>query len=266
MSVSAGISDRVADALFVAERDRAPIARPSDVYPLGVDDAYAIQQRNVERRLAGGARVVGRKIGITSKAVMEWLKVKEPDFGTLFDDMIVDDGGVCDIGALVQPRVEGEVAFVLKQALDDPRVTAVDVVSATDWICAAIEIIDSRVKDWQITLADTVADNASSARFVVSSTKASLDGLDLALAGCALRKNGRVVSTGAGAACLAHPVNAVVWLARTLARAGTPLRAGDVVLSGALCPVVPVSAGDVIDVEVAHVGRCRVRFAGAPVT
>jgi 2-oxopent-4-enoate hydratase len=261
MNVSSGVHDRIADALFVAERDRSAIARPSDSHALDVEDAYAIQQKNVERRLAGGARLVGRKIGITSKAVMDWLGVKEPDFGALFDDMMVDDGGVCAVGGLLQPRVEGEIAFVLKRDLVDPRTTAVDVVAATDWIAAAIEIIDSRVKDWQITLADTVADNASSARFVMSSTKASLDGVDLTLAGCALRKNGRVVSTGAGAACLAHPVNAVVWLARTLARLGTPLRAGDVVLSGALCPVVPVAAGDVIDVEVAHVGRCRVRFA-----
>jgi len=261
MNVSSGMHDRIADTLFVAERERVAIARPSDSQVLDVEDAYAIQQKNVERRLAGGARLVGRKIGITSKAVMDWLGVKEPDFGALLDDMIVDDGGVCPVAGLLQPRVEGEIAFVLKRDLTDPRTTAVDVVAATDWICAAIEIIDSRVKDWQITLVDTVADNASSARFVLSSTKASLDGIDLALAGCALRKNGRVVSTGAGAACLAHPVNAVVWLARTLARLGTPLRAGDVVLSGALCPVVPVAAGDVIDVDVAHVGRCRVRFA-----
>lgn len=260
MSQHPATIDRIADALFVAERERSAIARPSDTSPLDVDDAYAIQQRNIERRLAGGARLVGRKIGITSKAVMDWLKVTEPDFGALFDDMIVDDGGVCAVSGLLQPRVEGEVAFVLKRDLFDVRTTAVDVVAATDWICAAIEIIDSRVKDWQITLADTVADNASSARFVLSPTKASLDGVDLALAGCVLKKNGRVASTGAGAACLAHPVNAVVWLARTLARRGTPLRAGDVVLSGALCPVVPVAAGDAIDVEVAHVGRCRVRF------
>lgn len=252
--------DRIADALCVAEAERSAIARPSDSHALDIDDAYAIQQRNIERRLAGGARLVGRKIGITSKAVMDWLKVAEPDFGALLDDMIVDDGGTCAVAGLLQPRVEGEIAFVLKRDLLDARTTAVDVVAATDWICAAIEIIDSRVKDWQVTITDTVADNASSARFVLSSTKASLDGVDLTLAGCALQKNGRVVSTGAGAACLAHPVNAVVWLARTLARRGTPLRAGDIVLSGALCPVVPVAAGDAIDVEVAHVGRCRVRF------
>jgi 2-oxopent-4-enoate hydratase len=260
VTVTPAVVDTVADALFVAERDRISIARPSDHHALDVDDAYAIQQRNLQRRQAQGARLIGRKIGITSKAVMDWLKVSEPDFGALLSDMIVDDGGVCDVSRLLQPRVEGEVAFVLSRDLPDPQTTAVDVVAATAWIAAAIEIIDSRVLDWKITLADTVADNASSTTLRSAPTTASLAGLDLALAGCALKKNGRVVSTGAGAACLGNPVNAVVWLARTLAARGTPLQAGDVVLSGALCPVVPVIAGDAIDVEVAHVGRCSVRF------
>lgn len=254
----------IAAALFAAERDRIAIDRPTDVGSdagaLSVDDAYAIQQINVQRRLARGARLVGRKVGITSQAVMDWLKVSEPDFGALFDDMIVDDGGTCARASLLQPRVEGEVAFILDKDLDLKGCTVVDVVAATAWVSAAIEIIDSRVKDWKITLPDTVADNASSARFVVSSTKASLTGLDLPLVGCALRKNGRVASSGAGAACLGNPVNAVAWLARTLANAGTPLRAGDVVLSGALCPVVPVDVGDVIEVDVSGVGSCRVRF------
>ncbi len=254
----------IADALWTAERERIAIDKPSDQIALSVDDAYAIQQINVQRRLAQGARLVGRKVGITSQAVMDWLKVSEPDFGALLDDMIVDDGGVCLRSSLLQPRVEGEVAFVLDRDLDRTSCTVVDVVAATDWVSAAIEIIDSRVKDWKLTLPDTVADNASSARFVVSSTKRSLTGLDLPLLGCSLKKNGRVASSGAGAACLGNPVNAVAWLARTLARAGTPLRAGDVVLSGALCPVVPVEQGDVIELQVGSsvsgVGRCSVRF------
>jgi 2-oxopent-4-enoate hydratase len=255
---------RVADALFNAEQAASAIEKPSLAHALDLDDAYAVQQHNVQRRRARGARLVGRKIGITSKAVMDWLKVSEPDFGALFDDMMVDDGGVCDAARLVQPRVEGEVAFVLGRDLPNPRTTVVDVVAATASVAAAIEIIDSRVKDWQITLADTVADNASSARFVIGATSVPLcadgGGRDLTLAGCALRKNGRVASTGAGAACLGTPVNAVAWLARTLAARGAPLLAGDVVLSGALCPVVPVQRGDVVEVDVAHVGRATVRF------
>ncbi len=261
MSLSAGQVDRVANALFEAERTRTAIDKPSDGLSIDVDDAYAIQQANIARRQARGARLIGRKIGITSQAVMSWLNVTEPDFGALLDDMIVDDGGSVAAASLLQPRVEGEVAFVLQSDLLSPQTTAVDVVFATAWIAAAIEVIDSRVKDWKITLADTVADNASSARFVMAAQKTSLADVDLALAGCALRKNGQVVSSGAGAACLGHPVNAVVWLARTLAKRGTPLRSGDVVLSGALCPVVPVAAGDRIDVDVAHVGRCSVRFS-----
>jgi 2-oxopent-4-enoate/cis-2-oxohex-4-enoate hydratase len=251
----------VADALWNAEESASSIDRPSDGGLVTVDDAYAVQQHNVARRIARGERLVGRKVGITSKAVMEWLGVDQPDFGALLDTMAVDDGGTCKVSSLIAPRVEGEVAFVLARDLDDPRTTAVDVVDATAWIAASIEIIDSRVKDWKIKLADTIADNASSARFVVSSTKASLQGLDLPLVGCALRKNGRVASSGAGAACLGNPVNAVAWLARTLAARGTPLKAGDVVLSGALCPVVPVAAGDVVELDVAGVGRCSVRFA-----
>lgn len=255
-----GQRQSLADALWAAERDRKVIAKPSDSLSYDVDDAYAVQQINVQRKLAAGARLVGRKVGITSQAVMDWLKVKEPDFGALLDTMCVDDGGVCERASLLQARVEGEVAFVLDRDLDHEACTVVDVVAATAWVSASIEIIDSRIAEWKLSLVDTVADNASSARFVVSSTKASLQGLDLTLVGCALRKNGRIASTGAGAACLANPVNAVAWLARTLAKAGTPLRAGDVVLSGALCPVVAVEAGDVVTLDVGGVGRCAVRF------
>ena len=255
-----GQRHRLAETLWAAERDRKAVAKPSDSLFYDVDDAYAVQQINTQRKLAAGARLVGRKVGITSQAVMDWLKVKEPDFGALLNTMIVDDGGACERASLLQARVEGEVAFVLGVGLDDEGVTAVDVVNATDYVTASIEIIDSRIAEWKLSLTDTVADNASSARFVMSSMKTSLTGLDLTLQGCALRKNGRIASTGAGAACLGNPVNAVVWLARTLAKAGTPLKKGDVVLSGALCPVVPVEAGDVITLEVGSIGKCSVRF------
>jgi 2-oxopent-4-enoate/cis-2-oxohex-4-enoate hydratase len=259
-SMSSEATASVAALLWQAEQSAIAIDRPSDAGLVTVDDAYAVQQHNVARRIARGERLVGRKIGITSKAVMEWLGVDQPDFGALLDTMAVDDGGVCPVSSLIAPRVEGEVAFVLARDLVSPRTTAVDVVDATAWIAASIEIIDSRVKDWKIKLVDTVADNASSARFVVSSTKASLAGVDLPLVGCALRKNGQVASSGAGAACLGNPVNAVAWLARTLAARGTPLKAGDLVLSGALCPVVPVEKGDVVEVDVGGIGRCSVRF------
>lgn len=257
----------LADTLRYAEESRAPCPRVTDVAAdLSVADAYAIQRINVERRLQRGlhgrpARVVGRKIGITSKAVMEWLKVDEPDFGHLLDDMAIVDGGEVKRDDLVQPRIEGEIAFVLGRDLKGPGTCAHDVVAATDYVCAALEIIDSRVADWKITYRDTVADNASSARFVLATTRSSLQGVDLPLCGMALRKNGRVVSTGAGAACLGNPVNAVIWLADKLGSLGDGLKAGDVVLSGALGPVTPIERGDFVEIEVAHVGRCSVRVA-----
>ena len=251
----------LADRLFSAERDRMAIDRLSDAHPgLSIADAYAIQRVNLQRKLDAGARLLGRKVGITSKAVQDWLLVREPDFGGLLDSMEVADGGVCTRAELLQPRVEGEIAFILGKDLEGTHIGAAQVVQATDCVVAAIEIIDSRITDWKITITDTVADNASSARFVLGTRKTSLTGLDLPLAGCVLRKNGRVASTGAGAACLGNPVTAVAWLARTLSRLQTPLRAGDVVLSGALLPVVPVEAGDFIEVEVAHIGSASVRF------
>lgn len=261
---------RLADRLRAAEESRAPIERLTDEQPeLTVEDAYAIQNVTLQRRREKGlhgraARLVGRKVGITSKAVQDWLSVTEPDFGFLLDDMEVKDGGTCARGDLLQPRIEGEIAFVLKRELPGcfqvGGVTNHDVIMATDHVLPALEIIDSRVKNWKITYRDTVADNASSARWVVGTQPARLEGIDLPLAGMSLKKNGRVASTGAGAACLGNPVTAVAWLANTLCRLGSPLRPGDLVLSGALGPVVPVEAGDFFDLEVAHVGRCSVRF------
>lgn len=261
--------ESLATKLSRAQAERAPCSPLVDDAPgLTVADDYAIQRLNVEARIQEGllgrpARLVGHKIGITSRAVQDWLKVKEPDFGCLLDDMALEDGGQCNTGLLLQPRVEGEVAFVLGRDLSGPGVTAADVLRATDFLLPCVEVIDSRVRDWQITYVDTVADNASSGMFLLGTTPVSPRGLDLALAGMALRKNGQVVSTGAGAACLGSPVNAVAWLANkltALAPDGPGLVAGSVVLSGALGPVSPVAAGDDIEVEIGHIGRARVRF------
>lgn len=259
-----------AQRLENAESSRTAIGRLTDDVPaLTVEDAYAIQNLTLRARRERGlhgrpARLVGRKVGITSKAVQEWLGVSEPDFGFLLDDMEVKDGGSCPRAELLQPRIEGEIAFVLKRELPGSfqvgGVTNHDVVVATEHLLPALEIIDSRIRDWKISYRDTVADNASSARWVVGTRPARLSDVDLPLAGMSLRKNGRVVSTGAGAACLGNPVNAVAWLANTLCRLGTPLRPGDLVLSGALGPVSPVEAGDFFELHVAHVGTCSVRF------
>lgn len=260
----------LAAKLCAAESERAPIGKLTDDAPeLTVEDAYAIQNLALARRRVHGlhgrpARLLGRKVGITSKAVQEWLQVSEPDFGFLLDDMEVKDGGICKRSELLQPRIEGEIAFVFKSSLPGcfqvGGVSNIDVVAATDFVLPALEIIDSRIADWKISYRDTVADNASSARFVCGTQPARLDGVDLRLCGMSLKKNGRVSSTGAGAACLDNPVTAVAWLANTLARLGAPLRPGDLVLSGALGPVLPVEAGDFFELEIAHVGRCAVRF------
>lgn len=244
-----------------------PCDPPTGTNPdLTLADAYEIQKINLDRRqnerglFGAKARVVGRKIGITSRAVQEWLNVTEPDFGGLLDDMAVGDGARADISKLLQPRVEGEIAFVLKKCLLGPGITAAHVIAATDFVLPAIEIIDSRVKDWKFKIQDTVADNASSGMFVLGTRPTLLSEIDLKTAGMALRKNGTVVSTGAGAACLGNPVNAMVWLANKLGEFGTTLGTGEVILSGALGPVSPVVAGDVISVEIGRMGEVSVSF------
>lgn len=260
----------LADRLWQAQETLTPCARLSDdVKDLTVEDAYAIQELNIKRRLEKGlsghpARVVGHKIGITSEAVQQWLQVDQPDFGHLLDEMAIDDAGEVPHGLLLQPRVEGEIAFLLDRPLRGPGVTAADVIRATDCVLPALEIIDSRIAEWKIGYVDTVADNASSGLYVVGGVPRRLEGLDLTLAGMALRKNGQVVSTGCGVACLGNPINAVVWLANTLGELGRTLEPGHLVLSGALGPVSPVAPGDVVELDVAHLGHTSVRFAPLP--
>lgn len=248
-----------ADRLWEAARNATPCAPLTDQFALDETAAYAVQRINNTRRIAAGARPVGWKVGLTSTAIQQWLNVSEPDFGMLLDEMQVLDGGAVAASKLLQPRAEGEVAFVIAEPLSADATTT-DVLGATAYLLPAIEIIDSRVADWKIAWGDTVADNASSGMYVLGSTPVAVDAVDLRLAGMTLRKNGEVVSTGAGAACLGHPVNAVAWLARTLARLGEPLQPGDVVLSGALGPVTPVAAGDWLTASIAGVGDVGCRF------
>jgi 2-oxopent-4-enoate/cis-2-oxohex-4-enoate hydratase len=257
----------LADALWNAQFNRTPCPALTESHPeLTLTDAYEIQSINLDRRMneqglfGRKARLVGRKIGITSRAVQSWLNVSEPDFGGLLDDMAVGDGDRADIGKLLQPRVEGEIAFVLKKCLIGPGITAAQVIAATDFILPAIEIIDSRVIDWKFKIQDTIADNASSGMFVLGSRPARLRDVNLRTIGMTLRKNGSVVSTGAGAACLGDPVNAVVWLANKLGELGAQLNTGQVILSGALGPVSPVVAGDHVSAEVGKLGTIAVSF------
>lgn len=249
----------LANILWTAQEKRAPCQPLTTLHPdLSVEDAYNIQGMNLRRR---PGRQIGHKIGLTSVAVQQWLGVDEPDFGGLLDDMLVLDGQKADITRLLQPRAEAEIAFVLKDDLDESFITPSHVIAATDFILPAIEIIDSRIQGWTIRYQDTIADNASSGLFVLGNNPIRLTDVDLSLAGMMLKKNGQVVSTGAGAACLGHPVNAVVWLANTMRRLGSPLKAGHIILSGALGPVTDISAGDHLEAHVAHVGTVSVQFS-----
>jgi 2-keto-4-pentenoate hydratase len=216
--------------------------------------AYAVQSINTRYWQSRGRRLVGRKIGLTSKTVQMQLGVDQPDFGALFEDMGIPSGGTLNAAQVLQPRAEAEIALVLGQDISSPAATAEQVASATSYAVAAIEIVDSRIADWKITFADTVADNGSSAFFVLGEEHKSLAGLDLYTCGMALEVNGTVASVGAGAACLGHPLNAAAWLVRTLSAAGESLRAGDIVLTGALGPMVRLNRGDHVVARIGGVG------------
>jgi 2-oxopent-4-enoate/cis-2-oxohex-4-enoate hydratase len=255
---------QLAETLWQARISGTPCAPLTVAHPeLTIEDAYRISSQNFQRRLMGavmgavmgGVKSVGRKIGLTSLAVQKQLGVNQPDFGYLTSDMLVHSGDAIGKNALIQGRAEGEVAFILGRDLKGPGVTREDVIAATDHVVACIEIIDSRVKDWKIKIQDTISDNASSALLVLGNKPRKLQDLDLRMAGMALRMNGEVESSGVGAACLDHPVNAVVWLANALGALGDPLKAGDIILSGAYGPVVPFNPGDHCEVENSGLGK-----------
>ncbi|GIH69685.1 2-keto-4-pentenoate hydratase [Sphaerimonospora thailandensis] len=227
----------------------------------GADAAYAVQDLITQRWLSEGRRLTGRKIGLTSAAVQRQLGVDSPDFGMIFADMAVPDGEEIPVGAVLQPRAEAEVALVLEHDLTHERHTVADVIRATAFALPAIEIVGSRIRGWDITLADTVADNASAGMYVLGTRPVPLRDVDLRLAGMVIERGGEQVSTGVGAACLGHPLHAAVWLADTLARIGRPLQAGDTVLTGALGPVVPVAPGDVLEARIDGLGDVRAAFA-----
>jgi 2-keto-4-pentenoate hydratase len=251
-----------AEALWIAAATGVPIAPLTGVdADLTVADAYAIQLANVDRALADGRRVVGHKVGLTSKAMQEMLGVDEPDFGVLLDDMVVSDGATVPLGQLLQPRIEAEIGFRLGHDLEGGGVSTADALAAIDAAVPALEIIDSRIADWKIRLVDTVADNGSSAMAVLGSTFTPVDDLDLRLIGVVLERNGSLVEHGVGAAALGHPAACVAWLANKLAEFGQSLRAGQIVLPGALHRAVPVAPGDHFRAEYSTIGTVDVRFA-----
>ncbi|MEU7638929.1 fumarylacetoacetate hydrolase family protein [Streptomyces sp. NPDC039016] len=246
--------------MLAAHATRTPCDPVRDLID-GVDEAYAVQEILARSWLAAGRRPVGRKIGLTSRSVQRQLGVESPDFGVLFSDMAVPDGAEVPAGAVLQPRAEAEVALVLERDLTHERHTVADVLRATAFALPAIEVVGSRIRDWDITLTDTIADNASCGMYVLGNRPARLADLDLRLCGMVLERRGEQVSTGAGAACLGHPLNAAIWLADTLVRCGRPLRAGDTVLTGALGPMVRTAPGDVLEARIEGLGDVRVAFA-----
>lgn len=252
----------IAARLRAAESTRETIAPVrGDIALDDLASAYAVQQINVDARVANGERLVGRKIGLTSLAVQKQLGVDQPDFGALFASMAYCDGQPVPLSRLIQPKVEAEIALVLDRDLTHEQHTFADVVSATAYALAAIEVVDSRIANWDIRFVDTVADNASSALFVLGSRPVPLGALDLTACAMTLSRDGEVLSRGNGAACLGNPLNAAVWLANRMVQLGTPLRAGDVVLTGALGPMVAVTEPGGYVAEIEGLGSVRATFA-----
>jgi len=253
---------RHGDELYQALRARTTVAPLTSRVPgITTADAYHISRRMLERRLADGERVIGKKIGVTSKAVQTMLDVHTPDFGWLTDRMRYAHGAEVPIGReLIQPRAEGELAFVLGRDLRGPGITPSDVVAATDHVVPCFEIVDSRIEGWRIRYQDTVSDNASSGLFVLGVDKALPREVDFPSCSMTVEKNGRFLSSGTGAEALGSPLVCVAWLANQLAEFGIGLEAGEVILSGSLVPLEPVRPGDVMRVAVPGVGTAEVRF------
>ncbi|MET8944934.1 fumarylacetoacetate hydrolase family protein [Streptomyces sp. NPDC004542] len=255
---------KAADVLAEAARTGVPCPPVRELFDGGGDleTAYAVQRLNVRRGLEAGRRIVGRKIGLTSDAVQRQLGVDRPDFGALFADMAVPDGGAVPAGRLLQPKVEAEVALVLGRDLPHRECTVVDLLRAVDFALPALEIVDSRIQGWDIALVDTVADNASCGLYVLGATPVPLTAVDLRRVTMTMTRDGETVSEGTGADCLGSPLNAAVWLASVLAERGDPLRAGDLVLTGALGPMAAAAPGDGFEARISGLGSVGVVFAG----
>ena len=257
----AEVIQSIAKELRTAEEQRTAVAPVAGRFgELTVGDAYAVQLANIETRLGAGDRVVGRKIGLTSLAMQTQLGVDQPDYGHLLASMAVPNGGAVTTAELIAPRIELEIAFLLGRGLEGPGVTTADALAATEAVFPSLEIIDSRIADWKIGLVDTVADNASSGRFVMPSRLTPVRNLDLRLLGGIMEINGMLTSWSCGAAALGDPAACVAWLANALAPYGGRLEAGEIVLSGALDKSVPVKAGDVVRADFDRLGSAGVRF------
>jgi len=259
--MSADAIQQAALALREARANRRPIGRISESHGIaGLEAAYAVAAVNTQARLDAGARIVGRKAGLTSKAVQAQLGVDQPDFGVLFDDMEFLNGQDVPTARLLQPKIEAEIAFVIGRDLVAPKPSWSEFLQSLAYALPALEIVDSAITDWKITLVDTVADNASCGLYVLGDQPQPIGQTALGSVGMQMTCNGQVVSVGSGAACLGHPLRAAYWLAQTMAQIGQPLRAGEVLLSGALGPMVPVKAGDVVQADLGILGTVSCRM------
>jgi 2-oxopent-4-enoate/cis-2-oxohex-4-enoate hydratase len=255
------LNDSLADELYQALREGRTVPPLMARYPqLTIDDAYAISLGALEKRKSDGERVIGKKIGVTSKAVQDMLGVHQPDFGFLTDRMFIE--GDIDVAGngLIAPRAEAEIGFILKDSLKGPGVTAEDVIAATESIVPCFEIVDSRIQDWKIGIVDTVADNASCGVYVLGEARVDPRDHDLPNLHVTVTKNGEPLSEGYGHAVQGSPAQAVAWLANTLGAYGVTLDAGDVILSGSLVPLEPAKAGDIFEMQLHGVGSCTARF------
>jgi len=251
-----------ARALREARAQRLPIGRISESHGIaGLDKAYAVAALNTAARIEAGARVIGKKVGLTSKAVQQQLGVDQPDFGVLFDDMEFLDGDAVPMARLIQPKAEAEIAFVVGRDLTTPQPSYSEFLAVLAYALPAIEIVDSAIADWKLTLVDTVADNASCGLFVLGSQPVAIGDFSLAEIGLQMDINGRTVSVGSGAACLGHPLRAAYWLAKVMGQRGEGLKAGEVILSGALGPMAAVQAGDQIHARIGALGGVSCRMA-----
>lgn len=252
------------EKLYTALRNRKPIPPLISSHPtLTIDDAYAISLDFLQRRERDGEKIIGKKIGVTSKPVQEMLGVFQPDFGFLTDQMQVEDGATVDIvGAdLLQPRAEAEIAFILKDDLTGPGIHEDDVLAATEAIVPCFEIVDSRIENWQISIIDTIADNASCGVFVLGKDHVDPRGFDLPSLEVQVFKNGDFLSKGMGSAVQGSPLTAVAWLANTLGQYEVPFKAGEIILSGSLVPLEPALPGDKFEMELCGIGKCSISFA-----
>ncbi|AXF57212.1 2-keto-4-pentenoate hydratase [Salicibibacter kimchii] len=250
-----------ADRLLKAEKNKQSIEPLTDTFPeITVDEAYNIQLKQIQEKVSKGAAVVGKKIGLTSKAMQDMVQVSEPDYGHLLDNMIHLDGEDLSLDPFSEPKLEFEIAFVLKNDLQGPGVTVLDVIESTNYVAPAFEVIDSRIKDWNIRFEDTVADNGSSARAIIGGNPTAIDDVDLTHLGMVVYRNGKYLDSATGAAVMGNPVKAVAWLANALGKYEISLQNGDIVLSGALTAAIPIEDGDTFTADFAHIGSVSSSF------